>query len=180
MTPRAEKAFNSCIQAAYLRTMSGNDKKFIDTLVGDVFETVVKSPSTVRRDGSIKQVIEAMLQNPVSRKVYVVDEQGMLLGVVRTETVLRLVGYRVGVRQLGGLSLLRFFRDMFKEEVSSLIERTPSVTKDTKLTWALDLMLREHLNDLPVVDADGKLVGELVSLELFLKGKDLFDRDNAE
>src|SRR5512133_3334738 len=114
--------------------MSGTEKKFIDTLVGDVYEAVVKNASTVRRDGSIKQVIEAMLQNPISRKVYVVDEQDRLLGVIRTETVLRLVGYRVGVRELGGLSLYRFFRDMFKEEVSGLIEHTPTVTKDTKLT----------------------------------------------
>jgi hypothetical protein len=41
-------------------------------------------------------------------------------------------------------------------------------------------MIREHVNDLPVVDADGRLVGELVSLELFLKGKDLFNRDEAQ
>jgi CBS domain-containing protein len=172
--------FISCIHIAYLKPMSGMEKKFIETLVGDVYEQIVKKPSVVRRDSKIKEVIESMLQNPLSRKVYVVDADGKLLGMVNTETVLRLIGYRVGVRELGGLSFYRFMRDMFKEEVSTLIAPTRSVTRDTKLTEALDTMIREHVNDLPVVDADGRLIGELVSLELFLKGKELFNKDDAQ
>jgi CBS domain-containing protein len=45
-----------------------------------------------------------------------------------------------------------------------------------KLTRAIEIMLEEHVNDLPVVDGDGRLIGELVSLELFLKGKELFEK----
>jgi CBS domain-containing protein len=162
---------------AYLRRMSGTDKKFIETVVGDVYESIVKGPSTVKKDSKVNEVIESMLQNPLSRKVYVVDADGKLLGMVNTETVLRLIGYRVGVREYGGLSFYRFLRDMFKESVGGLVSPTRSVTRDTKLTEALDIMIQEHVNDLPVVEPDGRLIGELVSLELFLKGKDLFNKE---
>lgn len=160
--------------------MLESDKLFSETLVSDVYELVVKKPSTVKKEGKIKEVIESMLQNPLSRKVYVVDDDGKLLGMINTETILRLVGYRVGVRDLGGLSFYRFLRDMFKEEVESLITPTRSVVKEARLTEALAIMVREHVNDLPVVDSEGRLIGELVSLELFLKGKDLFNKENAQ
>jgi len=160
--------------------MSGSEKKLIDTLVGDVYDLVVEEPSRIKKDGQIKDVIEMMLQNPVSRKVYVVDDDGKLVGMVNTETVLRLIGYRVGVRELGVMSFYRFMRDMFKEEVSTLFSPTRSVTRETKLTEALSIMVQDHVNDLPVVDPDGILIGELVSLEMFLKGKDLFGREDAE
>ena len=121
-----------------------------------------------------------MLSNPLSRKVYVVDGQGKLKGIITTETILRLIGYRTGVRQTGAASIYRFLRDMFKEEVIRLMTSTRSVTREDKLTTAMDIMLRDHVNDLPVVDADGRLVGELISLELFLKGKELFEREESE
>ncbi len=120
------------------------DKKFSDTLVSDVYELMVKRPSTVKKDGEIKEVIEAMLQNPISRKVYVVNDDGKLLGMINTETLLRLIGYRVGVRELGGLSFYRFLRDMFKEGVEGLITPTRSVVKEARLTEALDIMIQEH------------------------------------
>ncbi|MBI0584545.1 MAG: CBS domain-containing protein [Methanomassiliicoccus sp.] len=154
--------------------MAVSEKKFSEALVSDVYEIMVKRPAVVTGDASIGDVIEGMLNNPVSRKVYVVDGQGALVGMVNTDTVLRLIGYRTGVRELGAMSFMRFLRDMFKEKVSDLTAPTRSVTRDDKLTAALDIMIHDHVNDLPVVDAEGKLIGEMVSLHLFIKGKELF------
>ena len=97
--------------------------------------------------------------------------------MVNTDTVLRLIGYRTGVRELGAMSFYRFLRDMFKEKVATLMSPTRAVTKEDSLKDALDLMIRDHVNDLPVVDAEGRIIGELVSLELFLKGRELFAKD---
>jgi CBS domain-containing protein len=161
--------------------MSETEKRFGETLVGDVFDLIVKKPTTVTAESTINDVIEGMLGNPVSRKVYVIDSRGMLLGMVNTDTVLRLIGYRAGIRELGAKSFYRFLRDMFKEEVGALLSPTRWVTRDDNLRTALDIMIRDHVNDLPVVDAEGRIIGELVSLELFVKGRQLFDggRDDA-
>ncbi len=157
--------------------MAEKDKRFSETLVGDVFDQIIKRPTTVTVEDTINEVIEGMLNNPVSRKVYVVDKQGKLLGMVNTDTVLRLIGYRTGVRDPGAISFYRLLRDMFKEKVGTLMSPTRSVTKEDDLKKALEIMIKDHVNDLPVVDAEGRIIGELVSLELFLKGRELFIRD---
>jgi len=163
--------------------MAEMNKKFSETLVGDVFDLFVKRPATVTVDSTINDVIEGMLANPVSRKVYVVDKNGKLLGMVNTDTVLRLIGYRTGIREVGAMSFYRFLRDMFKERVGTFMSPTRSVTVEDDLKKALDIMIRDHVNDLPVVDAEGRIIGELVSLELFHKGRELFleggHRDDA-
>ena len=157
--------------------MAEKDKRFSETLVSDVFDQIIRKPATVTLDDTINEVIEGMLNNPVSRKVYVVNKQGKLLGMVNTDTVLRLIGYRAGVRDSGAISFYRLLRDMFKDKVGTLMSPTRSVTKEDDLKKALEIMIKDHVNDLPVVDAEGRIIGELVSLELFLKGRELFIQD---
>jgi len=149
-------------------------KSFADTVVGDVFESVVQRPSSVKSGAKIRDAIEEMLRNPLSRKVYVVDAAEKLVGTVTTETVLRLLGYRVGVREIGAISFYKFLKDTLKEDVDSIMVRSQSVTRETKLTKVLSLMIDNHLNDLPVVDAGGRLIGEVISLELLTIGKEAF------
>ena len=155
--------------------MSYREKTFSELAVGDVAAKLVQTASTVGPKASIREVIENMVANPLSRKVYVVDEQGRYLGTVSTETILRLIGYRVGVRKDGGLSFVRFLKDALKEEAAHIMVKGTTVTKDTKLVAALDVMVNEHLNDIPVVDPNGVLVGEMASLGLLEEGKILFD-----
>jgi CBS domain-containing protein len=97
--------------------------------------------------------------------------------MVNTDTILRLIGYRTGVRDKGALSFYRFLRDTLKQDIADLVTPTRSVTKDDRLVDALEIMIKDHVNDLPVVDAEGRLIGELVSLELFLKGRELFNSE---
>ena len=150
-------------------------KGFSDLLVSDVYDLIVKEPSIVKVDSKIRLVFDEFVKNPVSRKVYVVDEDGKLIGAVTTETLLRLLGYRVGVREFAGHSLWRMFRDVLKENVDKVFIKIPPVKQTDKLTKALQIMLDNRVNDLPVVDAEGKLIGELNSMEIFLKGRQLFE-----
>jgi len=155
--------------------MSRYEKRFEDVLVADVYDKLVLKPSQVKKDGTIGEVIDQMLSNPLSRKVYVTDEEGKYEGTVSTETVLRLMGYRLGVRESGSISFYRFLRDTLKENVDTVMVKGRTVNKDVKLAEAMKIMIEDHLNDLPVIDAEGKLVGELVSLELFMVGKKVFE-----
>ena len=150
-------------------------KSFSDLLVSDVYDLVIKEPPMVRAGSKIQEVFDQFLKNPVSQKVYVIDEEGELLGAVTTQTLLRLLGYRVGVREFAGFSLWKLMRDMLKEGVDGVFVKVPPVKATDKLTKALQIMLDNHVSDLPVVDANGKLVGELNSLEIFHKGRGLFE-----
>jgi CBS domain-containing protein len=66
-------------------------------------------------------------------------------------------------------------RDMLKEGVEGVLIKVPTLKRSDKLTKALQIMVEDHLTDLPVVDDDGKLIGELNSFEIFTKGRELFE-----
>ncbi len=158
--------------------MPYNKKQFDDLIVEEVADRLIVEPSTVSPDADIGELIDEMLANPIARKVYVVDENGGLMGMVTTETLLRLIGYRVGVRT-GTLSFYKFLRDCLKGRVRDVMEAPVFVRPNNKLKDALLKMIEEHMNDIPVVDEDGKLIGELNSLELFTQARILFDQERT-
>jgi len=160
--------------------MPKTEKRFEDVVVDDVFDKFVLKPSQVGEGATIAMVIDQMLANPLSRKVYVTDAEGRYVGTGSTETVRRLMGYRLGSREYGGASFIRFLRDTLKEKADDIMVKGRTVTRDMKLSAAMKIMIDDHLNDLPVVDGEGKLIGELASLELFLAGKRVFeDKDSV-
>jgi CBS domain-containing protein len=146
-----------------------------DLRVGDVHEKMIGKPAMVPEDALLKDVVEAITLNMISRKVYVVDSEGHLKGAVTIETLLRHVGYKVGVRETGVISFFKFLTGIFKENVADIMETPVTVTEAHKVLEALRLMEEHHLNDLPVVDDENKLVGELNSLEILVYAKKLFE-----
>jgi CBS domain-containing protein len=147
-----------------------------DVKVEDVYDTMVGKPAIVKDDALLKDAIEAMTINHISRKVYVTDSEGKLLGMISMETMLKKVGYRVGVREEGVVSFFKFVTGIFKENVTEFMKDPISVTNENKVLDALKIMVDNHLNDLPVVDDEGKIIGELNSLEILEEAKKIFDK----
>ncbi|MGD1060435.1 MAG: CBS domain-containing protein [Methanomassiliicoccales archaeon] len=129
--------------------------------MGDVTGLVVKEPTQVRKSAKTRDATELMLQNSVSRKVYVVDVEGTLVGAVTNETILKLIVCWVGAQENRGIEFDRVLRDTLKEDVEQVVAKVKAVKRETKLTEALRIMIELHVNDLPVVDDDYKLIGEL-------------------
>lgn len=147
-----------------------------DLKVEDVYEIMVGKPAILREDAQLKDAVEAITQDLISRKVYIVDAEGILIGMISIETLLRHVGYRVGVREVGVISFFKFLGGVFKENVTEIMEKKPvTVTNNHKVLDALRLMVEHHLNDLPVIDDEGKIIGELNSLEILKQTKEIFD-----
>jgi len=151
-------------------------KRFEDLKVEDVYQLVSASPAKLQKNARIHEVLSAMLGHPTSRKVYVIDVEGNLAGVIRTETLLKLIGFREGVRQNTAPSFVHMLKDLQKESAESVMEKVRPVKRVTSLKDALELMVEDHVNDLPVVDDDYKLIGELRTLELFQAALELFDK----
>ncbi|UCG68859.1 MAG: CBS domain-containing protein [Thermoplasmata archaeon] len=148
-----------------------------DLKVEDVIDIMVGEPAILKEDAQLKDAVEAITQNLISRKVYVVNEEGVLTGLISIETLLRHVGYRVGVREVGVISFFKFLSGVFKENVTEIMEKKPvTVTNRHKVLDAMRLMVERHLNDLPIIDDDGKIIGELNSLEILIKTKEIFDK----
>jgi CBS domain-containing protein len=147
-----------------------------DVKIGDVYEVMVGKPALVYDDALLKDAVEAMTVNHVSRKVYVIDSEGKLLGMISIETLLKKVGYLVGVRETGVISFVKFVTGIFKENVTDFMQNPITITNEHKVLDALQKMVEYHLNDLPVVDEEGKIIGELNSLEILEEAKKLFKK----
>ena len=147
-----------------------------DVKVKDVYEIMVGKPALVYEDAILKDAVEAMTVNQISQKVYVIDSEGKLLGMISMETMLKQVGYRVGVRETGVISFLKFVTGIFKENVTEFMQTPVTITNEHKVLDALKKMVEYHLNDLPVIDEDGKIIGELNSIEILIQAKKIFDK----
>ena len=144
------------------------DKPIKDIRVSDVLEMAGKvvEPATVRSDASLRDAVMAIIKDSETRKVYVVDDQGKLVGTITLETLLRHAGYRMGVRETGMTSFLRMLAEMSNDKVHDIMAKPIRVRKDELLVNVTKLMVENHLNDLPVVDNQDKLVQELNGLDI--------------
>jgi len=144
-------------------------RKIDEVRVGDIFQVVCGKAVTVRADQSLHDAVRVLLERPEpnSRKLYVVDGQGRLAGIVTLETIMRHIGYYYSVRKPGVMSFFQFLREILKGSAGEIMQKEPArVTKEDRVLDALKLMVEHHVNDLPVVDEGGAVVGELNGLEV--------------
>ena len=142
--------------------------------VSEIYDSVVGKPATVVTQDVLRKAVDAMIANPVSQKVYVTDANGKLLGVISMGSLLEQVGYRIGARKTGVTSFIHMMKDILEESVEHFMKKPVPITRETDLQAALKLMLESGLNDLPVVDEKGILVGELNGLEILVTARKLF------
>lgn len=143
--------------------------------VGDVFGDIVTRPAVVPEGAVLRDAVAAILSSQTTRKAYVVDGEGRLKGMIGIETLMRLVSYRMGARAPGVVSFVRFLRDMQSEDVGRVMDRPKPVTRETAIADLVRLVVEEHLNDFPVVDDQGKLIGEVNTQHLLAATKALFE-----
>ncbi len=138
-----------------------------EVTVGSVLRSSEKGlrPATVGESASLRDAIDAILRSE-TRKVYVLDGEGRVVGTITFETLLRHAGYRLGVRKSGITSFLKMLGEIGGEKVTEVMITPAKVLEDELLVNATRLMVEHHLNDLPVVDGDGRLVGELNGLDI--------------
>lgn len=145
------------------------DDKPVDELrVWEVIDRIARAqgPTTVRTDAPLREAVEAMIQDEETRKVYALDSDGRLAGTITLEVLLRHAGYMMGVRSAGVTSFMRMLSEIADERVDQVMAKPVRVSKDEMLVNATKLMVEHHLNDLPVVDDDDKLVAELRGMDI--------------
>jgi CBS domain-containing protein len=141
-------------------------KRVGELMVGELGEMAIWMPPTVQKSATIGHALDALLSNHRSMKVYVIDMEGNLVGVVTSDSLMRLLTAQASTKQCDSCHLTELSNQILAEGVEQATLRPRPVKADTLLKDALITMRDEHLADLPIVDDDYKLVGELVGLEL--------------
>jgi CBS domain-containing protein len=133
-----------------------------------VAELMYPDVPTVGADAQVEEIIRALEANQ-RRRVVVVDAERHVLGLITDGDLLR------RSRQASHPGLLRRLRNLIAGqpeqtgvlpdagETAAELMTTPVITiqTSTPLSEALNLMLKHQIKRLPVVDADGRLVGLL-------------------
>lgn len=153
--------------------MSG-DKPVSEVRVSEVLTNAAKTvrPATVRKDATLREAVETIVKDSETRKVYVLDDDGRLVGSITLEILLRHAGYRLGVRTAGMTSFMKMLAEMSDDHVKDVMAKPVKASKDEMLVNVTRLMVEHHLNDLPVVDEGNRLVGELNGLDILKMSMD--------
>ena len=160
----------------------------VDKAVIQAFNLITKGRddlAIVRPEDSLEQVIKAMLQSPKTMSVYVVDEDGKLVGVISVWDILQAtVAHDPDTINSGSPSIL-FDKDFleryaFSEKARDLMREPVCVDLTHSLRRAYKLMVEHGLTEIPVVDNQGRIIGDLSLLEILKAAWNLDDKGGKQ
>jgi len=138
-------------------------------LVKDVFETAKTLSLIVDEEEEIHKIIEQYAENPSLRGIFVVDKKRRLKGIVTRNDLLQWAKFRIGAYSSNDTLIIdKINRYVYSTTAKEIIHRGSSETyvkPEDSLTSALEMMLNEGVLDIPVVDAEKKIVGDLILSE---------------
>ncbi len=151
-----------------------DDEVDVDKGVIQAFNLITRGKedmAIVHPDDSLENVIKAMLASPKTMSAYVVDEDGKLVGVISVWDILQAtVAHDPDTLNSGSPSIL-FDKDFldryaFSEKAKDLMREPVCVDLTHTLRRAYRLMVEYGLTEIPVVDNQGRIIGDLTLLEL--------------
>lgn len=135
-----------------------------------VAEIMTRQVTTVTRETPARQVVELLL-GKLFKALPVVDEQNHVIGIITDGDLLRNAGMpaRLAIgERLEADDLRHFLASVSQEKTAQDVMTSPVVTArdDEALGHVVQQLLDKSLKRMPVVDADGKLVGMVSRLDI--------------
>jgi CBS-domain-containing membrane protein len=140
------------------------ERQLKNLTVGDLRHLMEVDAPTVGPHQSMNVLMGKILKEPRIRHVYVVDEQDVLLGVVRMNQV---VEFLFPFTAAHGKLSTDFFRDFLAENAEDLMNTEPHyVQESTPLPELAAILMEEKINELPVVDSKRRVIGQVNVYEI--------------
>ena len=140
-----------------------NDHRNLASLkVRDIEHLLVVEPAWVLETAAIEEVMEKMIADLRTRWVYVVDERKRLLGGVSMNAVVEtLFPLEAIIERPDSLYEAYFPKITAKTAGELMLDQIPCVSDEITLAKLADLLLSNKMNEMPVVDSDNVLTGEV-------------------
>ena len=127
-----------------------------------VHELMIDKSVKVSEDEEIFEVANKVTKDSETLLVCVVDKENKLIGMITPRELLKAaeVGEYGNVRHpfFSGREALHL---LTSDHARDIMSAPISVKPDDEVQMAIDLMLRSNLYEVPVVDKDGKVLGEI-------------------
>lgn len=135
-----------------------------------VKDAMTASPQTVREDTPVSEVIRLLLSHGFNA-VPVVDAAGRPVGIITQGDLIARAGMpvRLGLlAQFEARQVEDYLEAIASRKAGEIMTRpVRTVQEDNPLSSAVDLMLKQGLKRLPVVNAEGLLTGILARADVF-------------
>jgi len=140
--------------------------------VEDVCRLIASKPAIVPEDMPIEEVLNEFVNDPKRRIVCVVDSEQKLVGLISLTELLIYIGVHAGEAVKSFTHLTPYeagLRYMMGNQAKHVMREAISVKSDDKLLDALNMMERTGLDELPVVNDEGMIIGEIHALEILIE-----------
>lgn len=133
--------------------------------IGDLLpELCERTIPLVREEAGVKQIVEAFSSACHSRLLYVVDHDDRLQGVISLGHLVRHVffHYHNSYPHTQNISTLAV-----SESARDFMQREPlAATLSDEVEEVLDRMIKHNVKEIPVVDEEQRVVGDLTMVDL--------------
>ena len=146
-------------------------------LVKDVYQLHGTATDTISEDTSLEHIISRFANEPGLRGVFLIDARQRLSGIVTRADLMKWAHFQLyGGKGRYELSISEFFRIADAKKAKDLARRdgrSLGIKETDSLQTALDKMLDVEEDVLPVIDNQGKILGDLRLSEVLLKAIEL-------
>ncbi len=137
--------------------------------VKDVQELLVKHPTVVRADDDLDSVCASVVSDPKTRHVYVVDDDNKLLGTIRMNKMVEyLFPYTALVEQATKVLKGKATGADDTHASDVMDDSLLFVKESTSLSEVAKIFMRQKINELPVVDDNMVITGQINFYEIIL------------
>lgn len=144
------------------------EEELLNINVGDINKLIVKNPAIVKENCTIREMLEKVIEDTRSRHAYIVDEDDHLIGSIRMNQIIQyLFPTTILLEDRDSPRLCSFLDYSEASKVSEIMNRNPIyVFEKTSLPEMIKIMHQETVNELPVVDKNLRVVGEVNVLQI--------------
>ena len=145
------------------------EEPFLDKMrVRDIRHLIIEKPTLVREDAALDTLFPKILQDPRTRHIYVVNDNRILVGSIRLNGLVEYLFPLMLTKSSFNLAS-RLLKNFNARVAGDIMNRHPSfVMEQTPIPDMVAIMHRDLANELPVVDDQKRVIGEVNAFELIL------------
>ena len=133
--------------------------------VSKVRKFITQEASIVHKDAGLMEIAKKIVEDPKTRSVYVVDKDNRLIGIIPVNFLAQYLFYEYIPDEFFYYKAVKPLEEVRAEDI---MIPPVFVREEDTLNIAFEKMAGNDLRELPVVDNDMKIIGDLNILELII------------
>jgi len=135
--------------------------------VASIRHLLVEDAATIIESAPIEALLHKIIEDPRTRHVYVLNEAKKLVGSVRMSTIVNFLFPVASVVSQVHANTQGDFLSFGAKKVSALMNKKPFyVAENDTLSQMAMILMREKINELPVVDTEMHVIGQVNMYEV--------------